>query len=102
MAERIYGRHNSGLKTVTKAELLELLAQYDDEQLIAFSYDYGDHSHTEAIDGITRADEKQLTETAYSPSGFAVASDEDEEQEDVFMQDIGGGEEQPLTVVVLS
>lgn len=101
MANRILGRHGRGLMTTTKAELLALLDRFDDDQLVAFSYDYGDHCHTEAIVGITRATEEQMTETAYSPSGFAVAPElaDDEDCGDLFWPE---GEDDAPSVVVLS
>ena len=101
MAPRIFGRHNAGLKTTTKRELLKLLDCYSDDQLIALAYNYGDYSRTVAVDGIEGAELVNLTETSYSPSGFAVASAEAVERDDVFV--VGDGEaSEPLSVVVLS
>lgn len=97
-ATRLLGRHNAGLRTITVRELRGLLFDLDQDQKVAFTYDYGDHCHTPAVDGITKAEVKCLTETAYSPSGFAVASEADEENADVVRDDNGD----PVTVVVLS
>ena len=98
-ATRLLGRHNAGLRTITVRELRQMLFDLDQDQKVAFTYDYGDHSHTPAVDGITKAEVKCLTETAYSPSGFAVASEEDEENSDVVRDDNNGD---PVYVVVLS
>ena len=101
MANRILGRNGSGLMTTTKAELLKLLDRYDYTQLLAFCYNYGDHSRTVAIEGIRTAEEVTMRETAYSPSGFAVAPDREPEEDcgDVYWPE---GQEEPPTVVVLS
>lgn len=101
MAKRIFGRYGAGLKTVTKAELLDLLDVFKPDDLIVFSFNYGDHSRTEAIDGITRATVRELDETAYSPSGFSVfepdAQDGDRDEGEA--RDDNGD---PIRVVVLS
>src|SRR4051812_1100374 len=101
MSRRIMGRHANGLLTVTKAELIKLLGSFDDDQLVAFSYNYGDHSQTEAIQGIRTATEQQMTETAYSPSGFGVAPERAEEEDcaNVYWPE---GQDEPPTVVVLT
>ena len=40
--------------------------------------DYGDHSHTQQLLELNEVDEIQVTETAYSDSGLAVAGEDDE------------------------
>lgn len=97
MPQRILGRHGS-LRTVTKAELIRLLETFDDNQLVAFSYNYGDHSSTQAIDGITQADRCEMDETAYSPSGFSVFEPDEDRDEGEARDDAGD----PYTVVILS
>jgi len=65
--------------TLTVAELIELLEDYDRDAKVVLVADYGDRSHTQqaiAIKGITsnmEDTELVLTETAYSKSGVEVA-----------------------------
>lgn len=98
MPQRILGRHGNGLRTVTKAELIRLLETFDDNQLVAFCFNYGDHSRTVAIDGITQADRREMDETDYSPSGFSVFEPDGDRDEGEARDDDG----EPYTVVILS
>jgi hypothetical protein len=69
-------------KTVTKAELIEALEELNDNDLVAFSSDYGDISHTQQVHRIRgRIEEVELCESAYSDSGFAIADSDDEESD---------------------
>lgn len=70
------------LRTQTVLQLRNLLADYDDNQLVAFSSDYGDHCHTEQalpIEGY--AELKLISESGYSESGYAVLDEEPDAEE---------------------
>lgn len=71
-------------KSITVGKLRDLLAEYDDKDMIAFSCDYGDYHHTEQVLPITgRIEEEGLVESGYSHSGFAVYDgDKDDEDDD--------------------
>jgi hypothetical protein len=56
--------------------LIAELQKRDLDAIVMFSYDYGDHSHTQAVDNIRRVLIRDLTSTGYSPSGFRVIEDE--------------------------
>jgi len=65
--------------SITIGELKGLLDDYDyeDETLVCFSSDYGDHCHTEQAHTITGViEEVKLAESAYSDSGFKVLEDD--------------------------
>jgi len=67
-------------RSMTVGELRELLDGQDDEALVVFTSDYGDHCHTRQVhllDGVL--DETLVEKGAYSDSGWIVASDEDDE-----------------------
>ena len=65
--------------TITVAELRDLLEGQDDEALVTFASDYGDHCHTQQIHRLVGlADMKPICEDAYSDSGFALAPESDE------------------------
>jgi hypothetical protein len=64
-------------RTITVAELIEVLQQEDPEQRVAFSSDYGDHCHTLQIHLLEgQITEEGVYESAYSGSGLAVADEE--------------------------
>lgn len=70
-------------KTITKSALIEALEDIvDDDALIAFASDYGDHCHTQQLHRIKgNIEEVPVKESAYSDSGFAVADDDEWEPE---------------------
>lgn len=70
-------------KSITVAKLRELLEGEDDQALVIFAADYGDHCHTEqALPLRGEIDEVAIRESAYSASGYAVlGNDEDDEPE---------------------
>ena len=75
------------LRTTTVAELRNLLADYDNDQRVAFSSDYGDRTHTEQVLPIEgHADLKLIEKSGYSESGWAVREElpdaEEREMED--------------------
>lgn len=64
--------------TITKAELVEALEELNDNDLVAFASDYGDHGHTQQVHRIRgNVEEAVLMESAYSDSGWAVANEEE-------------------------
>ena len=68
-------------KTITVADLIDLLQDQDPDARVIVTCDYGDHSHTEqalAVRTADETDEHALVKTAYSSSGYAI----DQEQED--------------------
>ena len=67
------------LRTITVAELIELLQDEEQDMKVVFAADYGDHGHTEqalAIRGQIEA--VDIGRSAYSASGFAIVDDPDE------------------------
>jgi len=70
-------------QSITVGELRQILEDYDEDDMIAFSSDYGDHCHTEQLHSIKGAvDEVKADTTGYSDSGFKVVYDEDEKWEE--------------------
>lgn len=67
------------LKTITVAELRELLEGYHPDARVIVSADYGDRARTQQALGLKGdIDEVALYPSAYSTSGFAVADDDRE------------------------
>lgn len=67
------------LRTITVAKLIDMLQGEDPDALVVFTCDYGDYHHTQqalAIDG--NFEEVVLEKSAYSHSGFAVATDDED------------------------
>ncbi len=74
------------LKSITVDELIERLqdikAEHGGEAMIAFSSNYGDYGKTQqvhVIDG--EAEERDIEESGYSQSGFAVVEYEQDEDD---------------------
>jgi hypothetical protein len=70
------------LRSITVAELRELLEEQDDDMPVIFGTDYGDHHHTTQalpIRGVLT--ETTVTESAYSNSGFAVSEDDEDDRD---------------------
>jgi len=62
-------------------ELIDLLQGQDENAMVAFATDYGDHGHTQQIHFIEGNIEKvKVDETAYSDSGFSVMDDDSEDE----------------------
>ncbi len=57
--------------SLTKAELLEILEQYDDDTKITFSCDYGDYHHTQQVLAVGRVREDVETAESFSESGYS-------------------------------
>lgn len=71
----------STLRTITVAELIKRLEGEDPEARVIFSTNYGDFSRTEqALPLRGNFDEVTIEKSAYSNSGFAVASDDEDEE----------------------
>lgn len=72
------------LRTTTVLQLKNLLDDYDDDQLVAFSSDYGDRTHTEQVLPIEgHADLKLVGESGHSESGYAVVDEPDAEEREL-------------------
>jgi hypothetical protein len=70
------------LKTITVAELKDLLEDYPDDMPVVFTADYGDRSHTEqALPVKGELDTVTITQTAYSTSGWAVGEPETDDDD---------------------
>lgn len=65
---------------MTVRKLMQALEDFKPEDIVVFSYDYGDHTHTQAVGQIENVEMQDLVETAYSDSGFAVKDDESERE----------------------
>ncbi len=70
-------------KSITVAELIEILQDQDPEARVMFACDYGDHHHTKqvlTIDG--ELEPLLIEESGYSQSGWAVVEDDGDEDRD--------------------
>lgn len=66
--------------TITKAQLLDALADLPEGARLAFSSDYGDYTHTEQLHRLKGdVEEVQVRESGYSDSGYAVRRERDGE-----------------------
>ena len=87
---------------VTVGELRDMLGEFDDDALVAFSCDYGDHGHTEQVLPIGEAKDVSVSElclTAYSQSGVALEREADWDDEDTERE---SSETDGVEVVILS
>ena len=88
-------------RAMTVAELKDLLENYDEEAVVVFVCDYGDHSHTQQALLIESAEElnsSDFHESAYSNSGIAQNRSNDDFDKEV-EEDVD--EEDEIQVVVL-
>lgn len=70
------------LKTLTVAQLIDLLQDQDPDARVLFSTCYGDYGRTQqALPLKGQFDEVTIERSAYSNSGFAVAELDEEEEE---------------------
>lgn len=71
-------------KTLTVAELIELLEGESPDARVIFATDYGDYHHTlQALPLRGELETVTVEKSAYSNSGFAIAEpDEDDDDED--------------------
>lgn len=75
------------MKTITVKELRELLSEFNDDDKVIFSSNYGDRARTEQAHRIRGvADYVGIAESAYSDSGYRVIADHDDEDGD---EDLG-------------
>ena len=75
-------RTRRAIRSINVRELIDALEGEDPEALVVFSSDYGDISHTQQVHPISGdMEEGTLEETAYSASGWAILSDEDDEDD---------------------
>lgn len=76
------------MKTITVKKLRDLLDRFNDNDKVIFSSNYGDRAGTEQahrINGV--ADYVNITESAYSDSGYRVIADHDDEDSDDLLFD---------------
>ena len=77
VAEAKQGWH--GLRTLTVGELIAALEDEDPEMPVVFACDYGDYHHTQQVLGIKgEMEEEPVHESAYSQSGWAIPSHDEE------------------------
>lgn len=100
-------------RTLTVAALRDLLDGEDPDALVVFSADYGDYHHTEqALTLRGHVEEREVEESAYSHSGFALREHEDDfpgaKVSDAVSSSSGGeeedgedGEEEAVRVIVI-
>lgn len=80
MSREIVSRINSAF---TKKQLLEELEFIDDDALVLFVCDYGDHHHTQQALPVSEAEEmlvRDLSTSAYSHSGVALPDDDPDDE----------------------
>ena len=71
------------LKTITVAELIDLLQNEDPDMPVVFSANYGDYHRTEqALPLRGNVERVEVTPSAYSNSGFAVVGSDYEQDYD--------------------
>lgn len=73
------------LQGMTVAELIEALQGYPEDALVVFGCDYGDICHTEQALPVRELEElpaSRIEETAYSKSGYEVARESEDDDED--------------------
>ena len=71
------------MRTITVGELRELLEDRDADELVIFSTGYGDYHNTpQALPLKGELEEVTIVESGYSNSGFAIASERDEDDVD--------------------
>ena len=61
---------------MTVRDLVERLEQFDDDTLVHFAYDYGDHCHTEVAPAVESVEEELVYHSDYLNKD-AVVEDED-------------------------
>ncbi len=71
------------LRTITVAELIELLEDQPKDARVILGADYGDRCHTEqALPLRGECEQVTISKSAYSSSGYAIAEpDEDDDEE---------------------
>lgn len=71
------------LKTITVRELIESLQGEDPDMPVVFASNYGDRGRTKQAHGLRgRVEETVLVQSGYSDSGYAIADNDDETQDD--------------------
>ena len=66
------------LRTITVRELIDLLEGEDEQALVIFTADYGDHYHTaQALPLRGECEAVTIEKSAYSNSGFAIEDERD-------------------------
>lgn len=79
------------LKSITVGELIAALQDEDPEAEVCFASNYGDFGKTQQVLGIRGEIERaEIEESAYSESGWAIATPEAEDPEDEAFADPPG------------
>ena len=90
---------------MTVSDLIDELRNYDQDDLVVFGCDYGDHCHTEQalpiqeVGQVRPADGVRVVESAYSHSGLAIQQYQDYHNEDEWEAE--ANDDEAPTVVVL-
>lgn len=67
------------IRGMTVRQLIDALEEQDEDAIVVFTADYGDHSHTmQALPIEGNIENMYIVESAYSDSGFAISGDDDE------------------------
>jgi hypothetical protein len=85
MAVRNY--NGEAMRTITVRDLIALLEDEDQDKKVVFSTCYGDYHRTQqALPLRGEVEEVLIEKSAYSNSGFAIAdNDDDEENDEVYL-----------------
>ena len=70
---------------MTVSQMMEMLGEMQQDAIVFFSCNYGDHSRTQQalpIESIEESEVKYLYDTAYSQSGIALREDQGSEEDD--------------------
>ncbi len=62
------------------SDLIEKLQDFDEDMEVHFSYDYGDHAHTEAAPKVKRVEELGVKHSSYIDMDRIAYEDEEEEK----------------------
>jgi len=92
-------------RTITKAQLIDALEGLDDNDLVAFSADYGDRGHTmQALPIHGNVNEEYVQRSGYSASGWAVAesTDDDGDSDDIESVESMDGDDRSITIHIIS
>ena len=79
------GRAGSGPMTV--GELIEVLKDFDQNDFVVFTYNYGDHGRTQVAEEVRTVKEGLIEDNAYV-DGFSVVDENDEENDGRVMEKV--------------
>lgn len=73
------------LKTITVAELIELLQEQQPDARVIVTADYGDYCHTpQALPLRGDIESVKIAESAYSASGYKLVDEDDDDDDDAY------------------